>query len=106
MSESVVCQKCGIQRPSDAPFGLCPSCLLKAGMEGVTISFGPATTSVFASFGEAFGNIPRVLLRDPDSAGLHEPVTRPVPQSLPIRKTDCHACRCSAKLLAAEWGQS
>ena len=77
MSERVVCEKCGIQRPSDSPFGLCPSCLLKAGLDGVTISFGPATSSVLASFGEAFGNIPPVLLRDPDSVTHPDPIVRP-----------------------------
>jgi eukaryotic-like serine/threonine-protein kinase len=77
MSERVVCEKCGIQRPSDSPFGLCPSCLLKAGLDGVTISFGPATSSVLASFGEAFGNIPPVLLRDPDSVTHPGPIVRP-----------------------------
>ena len=41
------------------------ACLLKVGLLGegsvlpdVTITFGPASSSVLASFGEAFGNIP------------------------------------------------
>jgi hypothetical protein len=52
---------CGAERPSDAPSGLCPACLLKGGLLGdgselheMTITFGPASSSVLASFGEAF----------------------------------------------------
>ena len=47
------CRGCGAKRPADAPPGLCPACLLKAGLLGegsvlpdVTIIFGPASSSV------------------------------------------------------------
>src|SRR5271157_132406 len=78
------CRGCGEKRPSDAPSGLCPACLLKAGLPGggselhdVTITFGPASSSVLASFGKAFGNIPPVLLRDADSSTDPGPVIPP-----------------------------
>ena len=84
------CRGCGAERPSDAPSGLCPACLLKAGLLGdgsevheMTITFGPASSSVLASFGEAFGRIPPVLLRDADS--LIDPcqVIRPSSSEIP-----------------------
>ncbi len=84
------CRGCGKKRPADAPTGLCPACLLKAGLldEGselhdVTITFGPASSSVLASFGEAFGNIPPVLLRDADSSTDPGPVIRPSSPEIP-----------------------
>jgi hypothetical protein len=59
MNDRDCCRGCGAKRPSDAPAGLCPACLLKAGLlaEGsrlpdVTITFGPASSSVLASFGK------------------------------------------------------
>ena len=84
------CRGCGEKRPADAPSGLCPACLLKAGLLGegselpdVTITFGPASSSVLASFGEAFGNIPPVLLRDADSSTDPGPVIRPSSPEIP-----------------------
>ena len=91
MDERTVCRGCGNIRPNDAPSGLCPACLLKAGLLGegsaipdVTITFGPASTSVLARFGEAFGKIPPVLLRDADSASDPGPVIRPSSPEVPI----------------------
>ena len=59
MDELDCCRGCGAKRPADAPSGLCPACLLKAGLLGEgselpdeTITFGPASSSVLASFGE------------------------------------------------------
>ena len=90
MNQSDVCPSCGKNRPSDAPSGLCPACLLKAGLAsegsaspGMTIVFGPASSSVLASFGEAFGKIPPVLLRDPDSTATPGPVIRPSSPEIP-----------------------
>ena len=90
MDEQDRCRGCGRSRPADAPSGLCPACLLKAGLLGegsalpdVTITFGPASTSVLASFGEAFGNIPPVLLRDADSSTDPGPVIRPSSPEIP-----------------------
>jgi eukaryotic-like serine/threonine-protein kinase len=65
------CRGCGVTRPSDAPGGLCPACLLKAGLGGdrsvsheVSVFIGPVTTGVLASLAESVGGIPPVLLRD------------------------------------------
>jgi serine/threonine protein kinase/cytochrome c-type biogenesis protein CcmH/NrfG len=84
------CRGCGTERPSDAPSGLCPACLLKAGMLGdgskipdLTITFGPASSSVLARFGEAFGKIPPILLRDTDSINDPSPVIRPSSPEIP-----------------------
>ena len=90
MDDTDRCRGCGVKRPVDAPSGLCPACLLKAGLLGdgsvlpdVTITFGPASSSVLASFGEAFGNIPQVLLRDADSITDPGPVIRPSSPEIP-----------------------
>ena len=70
--------------------GPLPACLLKAGILGegslvpeLTITFGPASTSVLARFGEAFGKIPPVLLRDADSTTNPDPVIRPLSAEVP-----------------------
>src|SRR5271168_2173388 len=90
MDDRNCCRGCGQSRPSDAPSGLCPACLLKAGLLGegshlpeVTITFGPASSSVLARFGEAFGKIPPVLLRDADSISDPGPVIRPSSSEIP-----------------------
>ena len=90
MSDAESCRVCGEKRPADAPAGLCPACLLKAGLaakdsklEDVTILFGPASSSVVAAFGEAFGKIPPVLLRDADSVTDPGPVIRPSSDEIP-----------------------
>src|SRR5688572_26347208 len=33
MAEPAQCPKCGFQLPADAPAGLCPKCLMQAGLE-------------------------------------------------------------------------
>ncbi len=90
MGKSNRCQGCGETRPADAPAGLCPNCLLKAGFLGeeshlpdLTITFGPASSSVLKSFGDAFGKIPPVLLRDADSVTDPAPVIRPLSEEIP-----------------------
>ncbi len=90
MNDRDCCRGCGAKRPADAPSGLCPACLLKAGLLGdgsqlpdVTITFGPASSSVLASFGEAFGKIPPVLLRDADSITDPGPVIQPSSPEIP-----------------------
>ncbi len=90
MKDRDCCRGCGAKRPADAPSGLCPACLLKAGLLGdgsrlpdVTITFGPASSSVLASFGEAFGKIPPVLLRDADSGTDPGPVIQPSSPEIP-----------------------
>ena len=46
--EPVVCSVCGASLPADAPAGLCPKCLLQAGMEQLTVvpSVGATAGSV------------------------------------------------------------
>jgi hypothetical protein len=90
MEERNSCRRCGVERPFDGPSGLWPACLPKAGLlaEGsqlpdVTITFGPASSSVLAAFGEAFGNIPPVLLRDAESITEPGPVIRPSSPEIP-----------------------
>ena len=90
MDDGDRCRGGGAKRPPDAPSGLCPACLLKAGLlaEGsrlpdVTITFGPASSSVLASFGEAFGQIPPVLLRDANSVTDPGPVIQPSSPEIP-----------------------
>lgn len=90
MDERKCCPGCGKERPPDAPSGLCPACLIKAGLAGdgsesheMTITFGPASSSVLASLGEAFGNIPPILLRDADSVTEPDQVIRPSSAEIP-----------------------
>jgi eukaryotic-like serine/threonine-protein kinase len=90
MSVAENCQVCGKKRPADGPAGLCPACLLKAGLaakdsklDDVTFLFGPASSSIVAAFGEAFGKMPRVLLRDADSLADPGPVIRPSSDEIP-----------------------
>jgi eukaryotic-like serine/threonine-protein kinase len=92
MNEQSHCQGCGKEWPPDAPSGLCPTCLIKAGMLGesselhaMTITFGPASSSVLASLGEAFGDIPPILLRDADSVTDPGRVIRPSSSEIPSR---------------------
>ncbi len=90
MSDVECCRVCGKKRPADGPAGLCPACLLKAGLaakdsklDDVTFLFGPASSSIVAAFGEAFGKMPRVLLRDADSLTDPGPVIRPSSDEIP-----------------------
>ena len=90
MSVAENCQVCGEKRPADGPAGLCPACLLKAGLaakdsklDDVTFLFGPASSSIVAAFGEAFGEIPPVLLRDADSVTEPGPMIRPSSDQIP-----------------------
>lgn len=91
MSDVENCRVCGEERPGDAPAGLCPACLLKAGLmakdsklEEVTYLFGPASSSIVATLSEAFGKIPAVLLRDADSVNDSGPVIRPTSDEVPL----------------------
>ena len=50
MSEIKVCPKCGEALPADAPAGICPQCLLQAGLEGSQAEgTSPAETAKFIS---------------------------------------------------------
>ena len=90
MDNEVRCRGCGESRPSDAPRGLCPACLLKVGLGGdlsasheVSVLLGPITTGVLASLAESMGGIPRVLLRDTNSDIGSSPVVQPGSSEMP-----------------------
>jgi eukaryotic-like serine/threonine-protein kinase len=90
MIDSEKCRVCGQTRPADGPSGLCPACLLRAGLaaestgnDDPTIVLGPTSPSVLAVIGEEFAVLPPVLLRDADSATEAGPVIRPTSQEIP-----------------------
>ena len=90
MDTGIRCHGCGEKRPADGPSGLCPSCLLKAGLLGdesklpdLTITFGPASSSVINAFCEGLGKIPPILLRDVDSVTEPGSVIRPSSEEIP-----------------------
>ncbi len=89
MSERPTCPDCGEALPPGSPRGLCPRCLLRAGLRSGTGSVprpdGPAATGdvrptegggVLATLAAANGSIPRVVLRDTDG-GDEPPLHRP-----------------------------
>jgi len=86
MDEQDRCRGCGKERPADAPSGLCPVCLLRAGQAADTVSpgdqdlgdrvdsLGPASSSVLSTLARYLGKLPHVLLRDAES--VSRPATR------------------------------
>ena len=80
------CNRCGNLLPSDATEGICPACMLRAGLEpaseqppggsageDVTFGFEPSQPGhVLESLARSIGSIPRVLLPDTatDDAGV------------------------------------
>ena len=67
------CRGCGQKRPSDAPGGLCPACLLRAGLDGagsgppeVTVTVRPGAAMRWRGWRTAWGDCREVLLRDTD----------------------------------------
>jgi serine/threonine-protein kinase len=101
------CRGCGKTRPADAPGGLCPACLLRAGLAGgdsagddLGLALGwqderaasgsvdatLATTmapGVLATLAETLAGIPRVLLRDTDPVTGAGPLVRPSSPEMP-----------------------
>ena len=85
MAEIRHCTRCGNLLPADAPGGICPACIIRAGLEPdsrpppevadaeqVTFAFEPvAPGHVLESLDRSIGTIPRVLLPEtaPDEAG-------------------------------------
>ncbi len=81
MAEIRRCIRCGNPLPSEAPDGICPACMLRAGLEpdtkpmpegsageNVTFSFEPAQPGhVLENLARSIGPIPRVLL--PETGG-------------------------------------
>ncbi len=49
MSETPQCKSCGAPLPDDAPAGLCPTCLVKAGLESAAPAEPPVDRSAAAS---------------------------------------------------------
>ena len=99
------CRDCGEKRPADAPGGLCPACLLRAGLAGGAPAEGdrdwhdePDTTAAGASpsslaatsapgalarLAETLADIPRVHLRDTEPFTGPGPVVRPSSAEMP-----------------------
>jgi eukaryotic-like serine/threonine-protein kinase len=90
MDNENLCWGCGERWPDDATKGLCPACLVRAGLEGsckdnheLTVSFGPAFSSTFSRLAESLGGLPRVLLRDSDRSSDPGPIVRPASEQMP-----------------------
>src|SRR5262249_53736300 len=84
------CRGCGQERPTDAPWGLCPSCLLRVGLDGagsgpheVTVTVGPAAPGALAELADSLGGLPRVLLRDTDPETGPGPIIQPASAEMP-----------------------
>jgi serine/threonine-protein kinase len=92
------CPRCGRPLPPDVPPGICPACLLRAGLEPGTgaaplddpadeeLTFGFEPTSpghVLESLARSIGSIPRVLLPDtaPDDQGVA--IIKPSSEEMP-----------------------
>jgi eukaryotic-like serine/threonine-protein kinase len=92
MAELPTCPRCGSELPARAPQGLCPRCLLRAGLDsealslsnagevGATILTGPH--SVLEALTATVGPVPRVLLRETDP-GTEPAVARPSSPEMP-----------------------
>ena len=79
--------------PARAPRGLCPRCLLRAGLDSEALSLSHAGEvgatvdlsgphSVLETLAASVGPVPRVLLRDTDP-GFEPPVTKPTSPEMP-----------------------
>jgi eukaryotic-like serine/threonine-protein kinase len=89
MDETSRCPGCGRPRTADAPGGLCPACLLKAGLgKGVLGAADPSRQDRFRTLGtpspgrpssllQTMGQMPMVLLRDTDPATGPDRVIEP-----------------------------
>ena len=85
MLDARTCSNCGSPLPARAPEGLCPHCLLRAGLGSEALSVGRSgevsatlglDSGVLETIAAALGPVPRVLLRDTD-AGFEPPLIRP-----------------------------
>ena len=93
MAEQPTCPRCGAELPARAPKGLCPRCLLRAGLGGEALSLSHAgevgatvdlsgPPSVLEILAASVGSVPRVLLRDTDP-GHEPPISRPGSPEMP-----------------------
>lgn len=82
-----LCPNCGAERPANAPRGLCPRCLLQAGLNsealrlargqvGATVDLA-GQASVLETLSVSLGEVPRVLLADTDVVSGPGPVVNP-----------------------------
>jgi serine/threonine-protein kinase len=94
MAELDRCPNCGMERPTNAPRGHCPGCLLQEGLGsealslarggqlGATVNLaGPP--SVLETLAATLGPVPRVLLRDSEPVTGPGPVVKPSSPEMP-----------------------
>src|SRR5690242_1636698 len=98
------CRECGEPRPADARDGLCPACLMRAGLAGgaraegdpdvhdvagtIAVEASLAATSesgALARLSETLADVPRVHLRDDEPFSDSGPVVRPSSTEMPDR---------------------
>ena len=92
MADDPTCPDCGSDLPPGPPGGLCPRCLLRAGLGGdsepsrrragatVASTAGRASWTTLAA---TVGPMPRVLLRDTDAGTEPGPLVRPASPEMP-----------------------
>jgi eukaryotic-like serine/threonine-protein kinase len=88
----VTCPTCGKPLPLDAPHGLCPACLVRAGFDSdPNRASGPASgppqvagSSVVQALRANLPDLPPVLLRDPHEEGDSSVLTVPSAEGPPV----------------------
>src|SRR5262245_55364325 len=98
MSERTRCPMCHAPLPDQAPYGLCPRCLLRRGFEAESRSFDDVDmassglrnggcrdggVAVLDTIAATIGTVPRVLLHDTDPVAESGPVVRPASTEMP-----------------------
>jgi hypothetical protein len=98
MAEIRRCNRCGNPLRSDGPAGVCPVCVLRAGLESgpeptpadssagadVTLGFEPTHPGhVLESLARSIGSIPRVLLPDPAPDDTGVAIIKPSSNEMP-----------------------
>jgi hypothetical protein len=77
MSPERTCPDCGRSLPADAPRGLCPECLMRAGLSRSSSGgFAPTVTGVLGTIAQSCGAVPRVLLRGTTPGEQPGPIVR------------------------------
>jgi serine/threonine-protein kinase len=84
MPERTTCPDCGAALHAGSPRGLCPRCLLRAGLadpsdsgRNVGLAASGTSLSVLDSIAATVGSVPRVLLRDTGPGEEPGPIVRP-----------------------------
>ena len=110
------CPRCGNTLPPDVGQGLCPACLLGAGLEPaseeppgeeLTFGFEPIHPGhVLESLARSIGSIPRVLLPDTanDDAGVA--VIKPSSDEMPAPAEGGSRYQLFGEIARGEWGRS